>query len=90
MIFTAEGWLYLAVMDDLFSRRVVGWATSETNDRLLALDALYQALHARRPGAGLVHHSDRGSPYASEDYRKALRGSRHHGQHEPHGRLLGW
>jgi putative transposase len=72
-IFTAEGWLYLAVMVDLFSRRVVGWATSDTNDRLLALDALYQALHARRPGAGLVHHSDRGSPYASEDYRKALR-----------------
>jgi putative transposase len=72
-IFTAEGWLYLAVMVDLFSRRVVGWATSDTNDRLLALDALYQALRARRPGAGLVHHSDRGSPYASEDYRKALR-----------------
>ncbi len=72
-IFTAEGWLYLAVMLDLFSRRVVGWATSDTNDRLLALDALEQALHARRPRAGLVHHSDRGSPYASEDYRKALR-----------------
>ena len=72
-IFTAEGWLYLAVMLDLFSRRVVGWATSDTNDRLLALDALYQALRARRPRAGLVHHSDRGSPYASEDYRDALR-----------------
>ncbi len=72
-IFTAEGWLYLAVMVDLFSRRVVGWATSDTNDRFLALDALYQALRARRPGAGLVHHSDRGSPYASEDYRNALR-----------------
>jgi len=72
-IATAEGWLYLAVMLDLFSRRVVGWATSDTNDRLLALDALDQALRARRPGAGLVHHSDRGSPYASEDYRKALR-----------------
>jgi transposase InsO family protein len=72
-IFTAEGWLYLAVMLDLFSRRVVGWATSDTNDRLLALDALYQALRARRPRAGLVHHSDRGSPYASEKYRDALR-----------------
>ena len=72
-IFTAEGWLYLAVMLDLFSRRVVGWATSDTNDRLLALDALYQALRARRPRAGLVHHSDRGSPYASEAYREALR-----------------
>jgi putative transposase len=72
-IFTAEGWLYLAVMLDLFSRRVVGWATSDTNDRLLALDALYQAVRARRPRAGLVHHSDRGSPYASEEYRDALR-----------------
>jgi putative transposase len=72
-IFTAEGWLYLAVMLDLFSRRVVGWATSDTNDRGLALDALNQALRARRPRVGLVHHSDRGSPYASEDYRNALR-----------------
>ncbi len=72
-IFTAEGWLYLAAMLDLFSRRVVGWATSDTNDRFLALDALYQALRARRPQAGLLHHSDRGSPYASEDYREALR-----------------
>ncbi len=72
-IFTAEGWLYLAVMLDLFSRRVVGWATSDTNDRVLALDALNQALRARRPRAGLVHHSDRGSPYASEDYRETLR-----------------
>jgi transposase InsO family protein len=50
-IFTAEGWLYLAAMLDLFSRRVVGWATSDTNDRVLALDALYQALRARRPRA---------------------------------------
>ncbi len=72
-IFTTEGWLYLAVMVDLFSRRVVGWATSDTNDRFLALEALNQALHARRPRVGLVHHSDRGSPYASEDYRNALR-----------------
>ena len=72
-IFTAQGWLYLAVMLDLFSRRVVGWATSDTNDRFLALDALYRSLRARRPRKGLVHHSDRGSPYASEDYRDALR-----------------
>jgi transposase InsO family protein len=72
-IATDEGWLYLAVIHDLFSRRVVGWATSATNDRTLALDALGLALRARRPTAGLVHHSDRGSPYASEDYREALR-----------------
>jgi len=65
-IATGEGWLYLAAMLDLFSRRVVGWATSATNDRALALEALGQALRARRPVPGLVHHSDRGSPYASE------------------------
>jgi putative transposase len=72
-IATDEGWLYLAAILDLFSRRVVGWATSATNDRTLALDALGQALRARRPAAGLLHHSDRGSPYASEDYREVLR-----------------
>ena len=68
-LFTAEGWLYLAAMLDLYSRRVVGWATSDTNDRFLALDALYQALRARRPRAGLLHHSDRGSPYGGVDRR---------------------
>jgi len=71
-IWTRCGWLYLAVMLDLFSRRVVGWATSATNDRFLALDALRDALTKRRPPAGLVHHSDRGSPYASADYRSEL------------------
>jgi putative transposase len=71
-ISTATGWLYLAVLLDLFSRRVVGWATSETNDRALALDALGQALRHRRPKPGLVHHTDRGSPYASDEYRAAL------------------
>ena len=69
---TSEGWLYLAVLLDLFSRRVVGWATSATNDRELALRALDQAVRARRPRAGLVHHTDRGSPYASDDYRRVL------------------
>lgn len=69
---TAEGWLYLAVLLDLFSRRVVGWATSATNDGELALRALDQALRARRPSPGLVHHTDRGSPYASDTYRRAL------------------
>ncbi len=71
-VWTGEGWLYLAVLLDLFSRRVVGWAVSGTNDRALALEALRRALTARRPAAGLVHHSDRGSPYASEDYQAAL------------------
>jgi putative transposase len=69
---TAEGWLYLAVLLDLFSRRVVGWATSATNDRELVLRALDQALRTRRPSHGLVHHTDRGSPYASDDYRRVL------------------
>jgi putative transposase len=71
-IATREGWLYLAVLLDLFSRRVVGWATSATNDTELALRALDQALRARRPGAGLMQHTDRGSPYASGDYRRVL------------------
>jgi putative transposase len=69
---TAEGWLYLAAMLDLFSRRVIGWSASASNDRVLALDTLRAALRARRPRPGLVHHSDRGSPYASDDYRQTL------------------
>ncbi len=71
-IATAEGWLYLAVLLDLFSRRVVGWATSAVNDRYLALEALSNAIRSRRPTPGLLQHTDRGSPYASDDYRKAL------------------
>jgi transposase InsO family protein len=71
-IATDEGWMYLAALLDLYSRRVVGWATSETNDRALALEALEHAVRSRRPIPGLLHHSDRGSPYASEDYREAL------------------
>jgi putative transposase len=69
---TREGWLYLAAILDLCSRRVVGWATSGHNDRQLALDALARATSTRKPSAGLVHHSDRGSVYASGDYRGAL------------------
>ncbi len=69
---TLEGWLYLAVILDLFSRRVVGYAMSEQIDRALVLEALGKALK-QRPGArDLVHHSDRGSQYASHDYREAL------------------
>jgi putative transposase len=71
-VWTLEGWLYLAVIVDLFSRRVIGFAGSETNDRQLALEALRSALVARSPAAGLLHHSDRGSPYASAEYRAAL------------------
>lgn len=71
-LWTKQGWLYLAAILDLFSRRVVGWATSEHVDRHLALAALDIALRQRSPAKDLVHHSDRGSTYASDDYRKAL------------------
>jgi transposase InsO family protein len=71
-VFTHQGWLYLAVILDLFSRRAVGWATSANNDRALALDALAIAVERRNPAAGLIHHSDRGSVYASGDYSDAL------------------
>ena len=71
-IWTRSGWLFLAVMLDLFSRRVVGWATSAANDRFLALDALRDAIEKRNPLPGLKQHSDRGSPYASDEYREEL------------------
>jgi transposase InsO family protein len=69
---TDEGWAYLAVMLDLYARRVVGGAVSATNDTSLALAALERAPRLQRPAPGWVHHSDRGSPYASEAYRRAL------------------
>jgi len=69
---TAEGWLYLAVIIDLCSRRVVGWATSETLERTVCVEALQAALDERRPPPGLIHHSDRGTQYASADYRDLL------------------
>jgi putative transposase len=69
---TREGWLYLAAILDLYSRRVVGWSMSERITRQLTLDALAMALRARAPGYGLLHHSDRGSQYASADYQTAL------------------
>jgi putative transposase len=71
-VWTMQGWLYLAAILDLCSRRVVGWATSAHNDRELALEALRRAQASRRPGPGLLHHSDRGSVYASGDYRREL------------------
>ena len=71
-IWTQEGWLYLAVLLDLFSRKVVGWALSDRIDRKLVLQALDQAIIARKPSPGLLVHSDRGSQYASTDYQKRL------------------
>ncbi len=69
---TAEGWLYLAVLVDAYSRRVVGWAMADHLRTELALDALRMALRARRPRPGLVHHTDRGSQYTAATYRAIL------------------
>lgn len=69
---TAEGWLYLAVILDLWSRRVVGWACALTLHASLALAALYRALDWRKPPVGLLHHSDRGGQYVDTDYVNAL------------------
>jgi putative transposase len=69
---TREGWLYLAVVEDLFSRRVVGWSMDSTMTSRLVVDALEMAVQRRLPGAELVAHSDRGSQYASEHYQRLL------------------
>jgi transposase InsO family protein len=71
-LWTTEGWLYLAVMLDLFSRRVVGWAMSERIDEELVLSTLQMALLRRRPPRGLIHHSDRGSQYCGARYLAVL------------------
>jgi transposase InsO family protein len=69
---TREGWVYLAVVEDLFSRRIVGWSMAETMESRLVVDAVEMAVARRRPGAGLVAHSDRGSQYASDHYQRVL------------------
>ncbi|HEY6542074.1 MAG TPA: IS3 family transposase [Ktedonobacteraceae bacterium] len=71
-VWTYEGWLYLAVVLDLFSRRVIGWAMAATQDEMLIESALGMALLARHPSADLWFHSDRGSQYTSDRYRAAL------------------
>jgi putative transposase len=70
---TGEGWLYLAVILDLFTRKVVGWAMRDHMRAELTIAALTMAIQRRRPGPGLTHHSDRGSQYAAGDYRDILR-----------------
>ena len=72
---TDEGWLYLAVVLDLFSRKVVGWAMRDHMCTELPPAALMMATQRQKPPRGLIHHSDRGSQYASHDYRKALKNS---------------
>jgi putative transposase len=71
-IATREGWLYLAGVIDAYSRRLIGWAMGSEHDAELVKEALHMALIRRKPGAGLVHHSDRGSEYASKSYQEML------------------
>ena len=72
-VWTSEGWLYLAVVLDLFSRKVVGWSMSSRMKADLVCDALKMAIWRRRPKDGLIHHSDRGSQYASKAFRQLLK-----------------
>lgn len=72
-IWTREGWLYLAVIIDLYSRRVIGWAVSNRLKKDLAIRAIQMAINLRRPSKGCIHHTDRGSQYCAHDYRKVLR-----------------
>jgi len=72
-VWTREGWLYLAVILDLHSRRVIGWAVSNRMKRDLAIRALKMAVAFRAPPKGCIHHTDRGSQYCSHDYQKILR-----------------
>src|SRR5205823_6495829 len=69
---TREGWLYLAVVEDLYSRKVVGWSMAASMESRLVVDALEMAVQRRLPGEGLVAHSDRGSQYASDHYQRLL------------------
>jgi putative transposase len=72
-VWTREGWLYLAIIIDLFARRLIGWAVSDRLHKELALSALRRTIAVRRPAAGLIHHADRGSQYCSLDYQAELR-----------------
>ena len=69
---TGEGWLYLAALIDMHTRKVVGWSMRETLHASIALEALQMAIERQRPGPGLLHHSDRGIQYAADEYRQAL------------------
>jgi len=71
-VWTLEGWMYLAIVMDLFSRRIVGWAMNKRMKARLAIDALAMAYWMRKPDKGLVHHSDRGSQYACNEYQNCL------------------
>ena len=72
-LWTQQGWLYLAVVIDLHSRRVVGWSMDRRMHKALVIRALLMAINLRKPPPGLIHHSDRGSQYASREYQKLLK-----------------
>ena len=74
-VWTREGWLYLAVILDLFSRKIIGWSMKERMEKQLVIDALLMALGQRKPVRGMLHHSDRGSQYASKEYQALLKES---------------
>ena len=87
-IWTYEGWLYLAVVLDLYSRRVIGWAMAAIQDETLIETAFRMALLGRHPPVGVLFHSDRGSQYTSDAYRALLADVERHSEHEPHWELL--
>lgn len=72
-IATRCGWLYLAVLLDLYSRKVIGWSMSERNNRHLVLNALNMAIDSRRPSLGMIHHTDQGALYGSDEYRNRIK-----------------
>jgi len=72
-IWTASGWLYLATVMDLYSRRIIGWSMGSPMTRQLVMNALLMAIWRRKPARGLIHHSDRGSQYCSDDFQALLR-----------------
>jgi putative transposase len=72
-IWTGQGWLYLAVVMDLYSRKIIGWSMSRRIDRRIVVDAMQMALSHRQPTGSLIHHSDRGSQYLSDDFQDLLR-----------------
>ena len=86
---TRQGWSYLAVVMDLHSRRIVGWAFATQADTELVMQALHQARHSRRPAAGLMFHSDQGCPVHQRALCERTQGKRDRSEHEQKGKLLG-
>ncbi len=86
---TSEGWLYLAVVLDLFTRKIVGWAMRDHMRAELTIAALTMAIQRQKPPPGLIHHSDRGQPICRHGLPRGLQWSRHHPIYEPQGKLLG-